>query len=1135
MTLVSQRIPHLLGGVSQQDERLRDPSQASEQVNCLTSPAHGLMKRPPTEHEVTIESDPWPDPDTPSTLYDNVFIHNIHRDLNAKWRLVVRNGDLKVIDDADGSEFTVHFPEGKTYLTGSDFRALTVGNTTFVVNQDVEVTQRATKSPTRDKEALLFVRQVDYSTGYQVQVGPYHAAHVTPAANNPESRAELATDEVMRNLHNRLLSQDGFMDDFVSFRYGSTLYVRSKDGQDFTLDVRDGMADKALLAVKDRVQRFEDLPFRARDGFTVEVTGDAETEYDNFWVVYDESSSPEEWGVWRETVAPGEPTELDPTTLPHELVLKGAFTDRDKAVGAPRSPRIRANRFSRREREWTNIVTDGDPQVLDPDSDGLLVAEGDYAEADVPVEAEGNPTDFAVRFDVDTTTVDPSVRTRVVLEEDDGAGNFSEIGYREYDSGQNLRAEHILATDRSPASGSKIRLRTSYSTGTTPTSHRRSRINVRRRPYDPPSDEPDTGAGDRPTRDERVGGRIRPDDDAPPITVVYYYSKSVSFGPDVPYPAGFGVTVTIDATPFEYTPASEETGTEVAEGLAAIIDADPGFSAEVEQPGEITVTSGDGSTNPTVVSSLDFDESADVWLKNLDLSGVTLTGAIVRNVTDGSEATVSSHGQTTIQTSGLAGGVDNVFRKGDLVEVIQEGTYFVFRPGLWRGREVGDLESNPFPEFIDKTITDMGFYEGRIVFVFGDQAHFSAAGDVKNLFRITAQVLRADDAFGVQPATPVETAFHAAIPWDQDFYLVADTGFVLISGEPVLSASTVRADFVASFGNTPEVRPVVLGDSMFFLKSTRSGHVQVREAFRYDEENIEWRDVTLHTPAYVKGTPFAMFGDAWLGVLVILTDDGGTSRCFVYRYHDQGFGQDGPNRVISAWSEWVFPGTYDELRGGSVIDRRLGLVFRRRESITLETLDLDLDPFADGWEVKHLDRLFTEDTVLNVSYDAGTDTTTWGIPYQHRYNGDDGELKVYSRSTGEELPGFIRTTWAHFQADGDLTDEPIYGGVAYERKVVLSPLYYRDQEGTPQLKGRLTVSYADFEYHETTDLRVRVTTDGRPAVTHVLDAASPEDGVFQVPIMGPNPLIEIVDSEPGPGTLIAVEWEGQWVSRSRRS
>ena len=53
--LVSQRIPSFLGGVSQQDERLRDPSQGSLQLNSLSSVANGLTKRPPAVFDSQIE------------------------------------------------------------------------------------------------------------------------------------------------------------------------------------------------------------------------------------------------------------------------------------------------------------------------------------------------------------------------------------------------------------------------------------------------------------------------------------------------------------------------------------------------------------------------------------------------------------------------------------------------------------------------------------------------------------------------------------------------------------------------------------------------------------------------------------------------------------------------------------------------------------------------------------------------------------------------------------------------------------------------------------------------------------------------------------------------------------------------
>ena len=50
MSLISNNIPNLINGVSQQPPSLRLASQAEEQINGLSDVVTGLKKRPPTEH-----------------------------------------------------------------------------------------------------------------------------------------------------------------------------------------------------------------------------------------------------------------------------------------------------------------------------------------------------------------------------------------------------------------------------------------------------------------------------------------------------------------------------------------------------------------------------------------------------------------------------------------------------------------------------------------------------------------------------------------------------------------------------------------------------------------------------------------------------------------------------------------------------------------------------------------------------------------------------------------------------------------------------------------------------------------------------------------------------------------------------
>ena len=133
MSLVSGAIPNFISGVSQQAFSLRLASQADLQVNGWPSVVTGLDKRPPFEHGALLAG----------TYDENAYVHLINRDSVEQYAVVVAGGDLRVFRLADGSEVSVAFPDGKGYLTGSDFSAVTVADFTFLVNRQV-VTAMAT-------------------------------------------------------------------------------------------------------------------------------------------------------------------------------------------------------------------------------------------------------------------------------------------------------------------------------------------------------------------------------------------------------------------------------------------------------------------------------------------------------------------------------------------------------------------------------------------------------------------------------------------------------------------------------------------------------------------------------------------------------------------------------------------------------------------------------------------------------------------------------------------------------------------------------------------------------------------------------------------------------------------------------
>ncbi len=207
---------------------------------------------------------------------------------------------------------------------GTGYKALTIGDATIIANTTKQVDILPELLEEREPEALVYIRSSDYSTNYSVAIsGPTaeggvfagNISYLTPALTSPASRGDIATDEIAAGLLANLESSP-LPADFVFTQIGSLIRITRSNGLPFEIAPFDGISDDALLVIKDKVQRFEDLPIRCIQDYVVEVTGDPGEEADNYWVKYDDSDSSANPGVWRECAKPGEPYQLDESTMP---------------------------------------------------------------------------------------------------------------------------------------------------------------------------------------------------------------------------------------------------------------------------------------------------------------------------------------------------------------------------------------------------------------------------------------------------------------------------------------------------------------------------------------------------------------------------------------------------------------------------------------------------------------------------------------------------------------------------------------------------------------------------------------------------------------------------------------------------
>ena len=305
MAVISRAIPTLLRGISQSSDALKQPDHADIQDNADSNPVLGLTKRSGFQYVTALSS---------STL-GNVHIQTINRDANERYVAIFSNGNVKVYE-LDGTEKTVNKPDGTAYLNTSTPRSVmktvTIADFTFVVNTSITAAMDSTLSGGTGTKAIIFINQATADTTYSVTIDG------VTVTDNTSGDSTLSTDTIAADLKTGL---DSGLTGFTITRNGPVLYVRKNDNSNFSIDGSDTQGDTKMTIIKDSVQRFTDLPTVSPNGYVVEIKGDEDTNFDNYYVKFvTNNGGAFEEGQWEETVEAGITFKFDYATMPHVLI-----------------------------------------------------------------------------------------------------------------------------------------------------------------------------------------------------------------------------------------------------------------------------------------------------------------------------------------------------------------------------------------------------------------------------------------------------------------------------------------------------------------------------------------------------------------------------------------------------------------------------------------------------------------------------------------------------------------------------------------------------------------------------------------------------------------------------------------------
>jgi hypothetical protein len=321
MAAISQKLANLVGGVSQQPDTIKYSNQLRSCDNYYPDFTSGLAKRPGLQGKGKLAN----------AVADGTWFH-IFRDDKEKYIFQFsKAGALKVWDANSGIQQTVNAvaAESVTYATHTSFAdlaTLQINDYTFVLNRTKVVAQGATSSASYNPFGFVNINTVAFNTDYVITIDGINFSHTTP------SNASGSTQNSVQTIITALVAAINGNANYVAQGIGNTIFIRRANNGDFSLKATGGTTGTAVEAFKEIVTSVSQLPREFFSDRRIKVEGTAESNNDDYWVVFVPSTAGQTSGVghWEETIAPNTVLGMDTTSLPHVVIREanGTFTYR---------------------------------------------------------------------------------------------------------------------------------------------------------------------------------------------------------------------------------------------------------------------------------------------------------------------------------------------------------------------------------------------------------------------------------------------------------------------------------------------------------------------------------------------------------------------------------------------------------------------------------------------------------------------------------------------------------------------------------------------------------------------------------------------------------------------------------------
>ena len=391
--------------------------------------------------------------------------------------------------------------------------------------------------------------------------------------------------------------------------------------------------------------------------------------------------------------------------------------------------------------------------------------------------------------------------------------------------------------------------------------------------------------------------------------------------------------------------------------------------------------------------------------------------------------------------------------------LFDEGSGYVVDPVEWKDRLSGDDDSVKIPKFIEQTITDIGYFQKRLVFLTENFAIMSEADDERNFWRQSAVNLLVNDRVEISSSAVGIDALSHIVPHNRDLLIIAANGQFKIEGSSGITPQTISMFMTTRYECQTNVPPVAMGNSVFFpIDYGESTGIQEYTGERDTGQDFA-AQITHHVVGLMQGSATLMTASPNLEMIAVKTTDSDRNQLYVY---EQYSGRDRKRRQQS-WSEWVFSGDA-EIVDIEFRNDELTVISHEGTALYVKTIKM-YSKATTGIDEVYMDDLYKADTDgLTATLPDGYVTTD--IICVRGDNTDHELFKVQFTLDGNTLT-----------FNEDIGEGVVYVGKPYESRYAPTRPFKYEEDGTTVTTDKLRVSRFILSLVDTNEINMHIVSD----------------------------------------------------------